>query len=333
MSDAIESQGKTVEEAVSEALLKMGARRDEVEVVVLEEGKPGFLGLFGTKMAKVEVRRKERSRERGRSAGAGAPRKDTRRPARPTPESKPPAAQAKSRQAAKKPGKSQEEQPRTRQRSPQKPERRDEPRPAATVDAAQISSDAIKAASKTEVLRGVAESDVPATLEKITTELLGKAGFTCRCEIVEGDYHMVKVVTDNNSAGVLIGRHGTTVDAVEHIVERMSSQAAGARVNMNLDINNYRRRREESLIERAQGLAAKVTESGREIHMEPLCARERRIIHLEIAQHSGLRTFTIATSSGKHVIIAKDQDKGNRAPSPGLVDGDNGAPEERALED
>jgi len=329
MSESIESQGKTVEEAVSEALLKMGARRDEVEVVILEEGKPGFLGLFGNKLAKVEVRRKKASRRRGGSA----PRKDSRRSARQKSGEKQPTAQTKSRQPARKPRKPQGEQARSGRRATPKPERRDTPGPAAKVDPAQMSADAIKAASNTEVLRGVAAADIPATLDKITTELLGKSGFTCRCEVVEGDYHLVRVVTDNNSAGVLIGRHGTTVDAVEHIVERMSSQAAGARVNMNLDIDNYRRRREESLIERAQGLAAKVKESGREIHMEPLCARERRIIHMEIAQQSGLRTFTIATSSGKHVIIAKEQNKGNREPAPDLSNENDAMPEEGLLDD
>ena len=64
MSDRIEIQGKTVEAAVSEALLQMGARRDEVEIKVLEEPKSGFMGFLGGRAAKVLVRRK-RSRNRG----------------------------------------------------------------------------------------------------------------------------------------------------------------------------------------------------------------------------------------------------------------------------
>ena len=64
MSDRIEIQGKTVEAAVSEALLQMGARRDEVEIKVLEEPKSGFMGFIGGRAAKVLVRRKP-SRRRG----------------------------------------------------------------------------------------------------------------------------------------------------------------------------------------------------------------------------------------------------------------------------
>ena len=62
MSDNIESQGKTVEEAVSEALLALGAREDEVEIEVLEEGRSGFLGVFGSKPARVRVSRKKKGR-------------------------------------------------------------------------------------------------------------------------------------------------------------------------------------------------------------------------------------------------------------------------------
>ena len=121
----------------------------------------------------------------------------------------------------------------------------------------------------------------------------------------EGDYHQVRITTDDNSAGVLIGRHGATVDALEHLVERMASQAAGERVNMNLDVNNYRRRREENLVLRVQEIMEKVAKTGREMHMEPLCARERRIVHLEVVKTPGLRTFTLANASGKHVVVAK----------------------------
>ena len=141
-----------------------------------------------------------------------------------------------------------------------------------------------------------------------------RAGFPSRCSVVEDEYNMVKITVDSYSASVLIGRRGSTIDAVEHLVERMTNQAIGTHAHMNLDINNYRRRREDSLVERARGVVAKVQATGREVHLEPLCARERRIIHLEVAKAEGLRTYTIATSSGKHVVVAKEgSDSGSAA--------------------
>jgi spoIIIJ-associated protein len=273
MSDSIESQGKTVEEAVSEALLQLGARRDEVEVKVLEEGKSGFLGILGQKPARVSVRRKQRGG--GRRQGTGRGRSRGRQP------------KGKERQAKR------EAAPRTERRAP------------APAESAEQQGPSVKARERVEPLARVSVDKAPSQLESVATELLQRSGFPCRCEVQPGEYHLVKIVTDDSSAGILIGRHGSTVDAVEHLVERMASQAAGERINMNLDINNYRRRREQSLVERTQGLMAKVRETGREIHVEPLCARERRIIHLEVAKDDDLRTYTLAGGGGKHVVIAK----------------------------
>jgi spoIIIJ-associated protein len=291
MSNSIESQAKTVDEAISEALLKLGARRDEVEVTILQEGKSGLLGIFGGKPARVLVERKAQPRAAVRTA---APSRERSKPRQP--------------QA------SDQRRGGGRQRRPEpqdKPLRARERRPAASRPAAAEkvpdgnTLPGVKAVTLVEPLRGVPMEEAPAVLRKLTEELMRRSSFPCRCEIKEGDYHLVKIVTDDNSAGVLIGRHGTTIDAVEHLIERMASQAVGERVNMNLDINNYRRRREEALIERTQGIIEKVRSTGREVHLEPLCARERRIIHLEVVKAEGLRTYTIATSSGKHVVVAK----------------------------
>jgi spoIIIJ-associated protein len=117
------------------------------------------------------------------------------------------------------------------------------------------------------------------------------------------------VVTDDSSARILIGRHGATVDAVEHLVERMASAAHGDRVRMNLDINNYRRRREDSLVSRVAEAVARVKASGQEYHLEPMNARERRIVHLETARTKGLQTFTIGEEGDKHVVISVDDGK------------------------
>ncbi len=324
MSNSIESQGKTVEEALSEALLKLGARRDEVRVTVLDEGKAGFLGMIGARRARVLVERKEpagprgaadrRPRERrqgepprgGRSRGGqraargkeGVERPRSRRstqPGDPAPPTVSRAANGNGQAAGV-------------QTPPPVPRAQTESVPAGPV---------VQAADLVQPLRGVAQKDVSGALERLTTELLARAGFPGRCEVKQGEYHLVKIVTDDSSAGILIGRRGSTVDAVEHLVERMGSMAAGDRVPMNLDINNYRRRREEALVERTQGLIEKVGSTGREVHMEPLSARERRIVHLEVVKVKGLRSYTIATSSGKHVVIARD-DQRNREGGEGV---------------
>jgi predicted RNA-binding protein Jag len=165
----------------------------------------------------------------------------------------------------------------------------------------------LKAKSYASAVRDVPEEALNDTVCDFTSGVLVRAGFPCRCEVKEGEYRQVRVTTGDDSAGMLIGRHGSTVDAVEHLIERMMGVAAGDRVRMNLDINNYRRRREDTLVERVAEAVDRVKETERDYHMEPMCARERRLIHLETEKFDGIRTYTLMRSGDKHVVLALDK--------------------------
>ncbi len=165
----------------------------------------------------------------------------------------------------------------------------------------------LKGTSYAKPVRGVVENKLDETINSFTTGMLSRAGFPCRCEVTAADYRQVRVITGDDSAGMLIGRHGSTVDAVEHLIDRMMGVAAGERVRLNLDINNYRRRREEVLISRVAEAVARVVETERDYHMEPMCARERRLIHLEAENFSSVRTYTLMRSGDKHVVIALEK--------------------------
>jgi spoIIIJ-associated protein len=309
MSDNIESTGKTVDEAISEALLQLGARRSEVEITVLEEGRSGFLGVFGNRPARVLVQRKQPPTKRPKNGAPPRSRSRTRpqRSEKQETQERPaltdtPAASKKQARPGRRPSRPPRAKPGRAAAEPAPERRRGAPEAQPTGNG---EAPGVRAVERAEPLRGVAKEEAPAALHKITTELMQRSGFPCRCEVKEGEYHLVKIVTDDSSAGVLIGRHGSTIDAIEHLVERMGSQAIAERCNMNLDINNYRRRREESLVERTRSIMARVKSTGREVHTEPLCARERRIIHLEVVKDTDLRTYTVATADGKHVVVAK----------------------------
>lgn len=168
-------------------------------------------------------------------------------------------------------------------------------------------AEGIQASKYAQSLGAVTDENLDDSLTELADGMLARAGFPCRVETHEGEYRQIKVTTDDASAGMLIGRHGQTVDAVEHLVERMASNAIDARARINLDINNYRQRREESLAERVAEASDRIKESGRAVHMEPMSARERRIVHMEAADFGGLRTFTMDGSGGKHVVIAADE--------------------------
>ncbi len=408
MSDAMEFKGRTVEDAISEALLRLGARRDEIEIEVLDKGKAGLLGLFGGKPARVKVSRKvmrrtdgaarrdaparprggeERSRDsrgRGREGrdnregrddrNARGPR-DNREPraAAAAPAKGPVAGSASGDRDRGRDGNAAAGGERTRRRRGGRGRGRGrsegEGAPRVEPVAASSSPDAeaprsfsppavipspvapvvavppavapppvaapppvvsplpspapspssvpvaappaaagfgalMAAAELVTPLRDVPEAEAPTAIQKLTTELMARAGFPCRVDVRPGEYHAVRILTDESSAALLIGRNGATIDAIEHLVERMASQAVGAHVHMNLDVNNYRRRREERLVQRAQEIAARVLRSGEQESLESLPARERRVVHLEVAKVSGVQTFTVMNEEGKHVVVA-----------------------------
>ena len=104
----------------------------------------------------------------------------------------------------------------------------------------EVILEGIKAVKYAKPVGAVEDEGLDEALTELTDGMLARAGFPCRCETHPGEYRQIRVTTDDASAGMLIGRHGQTVDAVEHLVERMASNAIDARARINLDINNYR---------------------------------------------------------------------------------------------
>jgi len=153
---------------------------------------------------------------------------------------------------------------------------------------------------------GPADAAQPtAFLQRVATDLMVKSGFPCRVQVQDGEYQQVKMVVDDRSAAVLIGRYGNTVDAVEYLVEKVASKAAGERVRMNLDINNYRLRREDNLAQRVRNAAAEARNTGQPVALEPAAGRERRIAHLQIQELEDLTTYTDIGPDGKYVVICR----------------------------
>lgn len=111
--------------------------------------------------------------------------------------------------------------------------------------------------------------------------------------------------------GLLIGRRGQTLAALQHLVGRLVSRQFGPDVPHAVDVGDYRRRREAQLVEKAQVLAEKVRATGREINLEPLHAPERRIVHMAVAKVPGVRTYTVGRGLHRNVVIAPEH-RGNR---------------------
>ncbi len=104
--------------------------------------------------------------------------------------------------------------------------------------------------------------------------------------------------------GILIGRRGSTLAALQYMVNHMVSRQLKSKALVSVDVERYKRRREEALIGLAQRLAEKVKASGRTITLEPMPANERRIVHLALANDPQVVTASLGEGETRKVAIS-----------------------------
>ena len=108
---------------------------------------------------------------------------------------------------------------------------------------------------------------------------------------------------DGDDSGLLIGRRGETLRALQFLVSFIASRRLGDRVNLFVDVSGYQERRYENLRSLAQRNARRVASSGREITLEPMPPNERRIVHMALAEDPDVNTISDGVGDGRRVVI------------------------------
>ena len=108
---------------------------------------------------------------------------------------------------------------------------------------------------------------------------------------------------DGDDSGLLIGRRGETLRALQFLVSFIASRRLGYRVNLFVDVSGYQERRYETLRSLAQRNARRVASSGREITLEPMPPNERRIVHMALADDPDVNTVSDGVDYGRRVVI------------------------------
>lgn len=109
---------------------------------------------------------------------------------------------------------------------------------------------------------------------------------------------------NGDDLGILIGRRGSTLAALQYMVNHMVSRSLKSKALVSVDVERYKRRREDALIGLAQRLAEKVKASGRTITLEPMPANERRIVHLALASDPQVVTASLGEGETRKVAIS-----------------------------
>ena len=277
----IDMTGKTEDEAIRRALEQLGLERDDVSVEILERAKSGFLGIGGSP-ATVRV-----------SYDDGQPEP---KPVKPEPKSAAPKAEKKPVYCAEvlqKEVRAREKQEREAKRG----ERRVEPK---------AEKDPCEPAVLGEEVRDEKSEQIRTFLSGLLEHMDAKA----EVKVYEVEKNRYKVILEGEKLGALIGRRGETLDAIQQLTNYSINRGGESkRARVQIDAENYREKREESLERLAQKVAGKVVKYRRNVTLEPMNAYERHVIHTALQDTQYITTFSIGTEPNRRVVVSYDRTK------------------------
>jgi spoIIIJ-associated protein len=137
----------------------------------------------------------------------------------------------------------------------------------------------------------------------ILEELVDTLDLEATVEVDEDD-EGIRGRIDGEDVGLLIGRRGQTIDAVQLLCYRAAFRGHQDRKRVSVDAAGYRERRRETVEAQAERAAERALESGKEIELEPMTATERKLVHDHLKDRSGIETFSEGDEPDRCVIVA-----------------------------
>ena len=271
MNGSIRVSAKTVDDAITEALIQLGVTSDRLEYEVIEKGSAGFLGI-GMKQAVIEARRKPEPKE-----------------------------EKAEEPVVEEPVKAEPKKVETVQ--PQKAaaeKKADEPQKAAF-------EKAVEKEVKEEVKKETKLVEVqPQTIEAVEDFLKNTMKamdmeVELKTEIDQDGALCVDMSGEH--MGILIGKRGQTLDSLQYLANRVANKHQEGYVRVKLDTENYRARREETLRHLAKNIAHKVKRNRRPVALEPMNPYERRIIHSALQSDPYVMTHSEGEEPFRKVVI------------------------------
>jgi spoIIIJ-associated protein len=298
-NDSIELAAASVEEATREALEQLGAREDEVAIEVLATPRAGVLGM-GARQARVRVTRKSAD-----AAGVGGGEAG----------SNPQVSQV-----------AQAPAPARKEGGPERRARGRENQGRGRIDArasgagARSASPAATAGDKDNNENGGAAGRKSADVEEqrreatvILKQILEQMGERTEVRQIEVDAETVELEIKGDGSGILIGRHGQTLDALEYIVNRILARRIKDAAPISIETESYRARRRQQLHRMALSMGEKAKREHKPVRLDPMPARDRRVVHLALKEDPMITTRSAGEGSMRSIEIVPTE-SGRREP-------------------
>jgi spoIIIJ-associated protein len=293
MEKTLITTGKTIELAIDAALAQLGLERDDVSVQVLSQAKAGFLG-FGAAPARIQV---------------------TYEAPDPVPEAPKVALSSASRSKpkAKKPQVPKEEAPKAdapkaepKVEAPKAEPKKAEPKvkaPKAEKQPKAPKEEAPKAPKEPKTYAPAEAGSTEEEIEKFLKGLLEHMGSSAVPHAWKVDKNTYKVDLVGDDLGYLIGRRGDTLDAIQHLCNYSIKRGSEGHIRINVDAEEYREKREDSLRRYARKKAQQVLKNRRRTTLEPMNAYERHVIHATLQEMENITTHSTGVEPNRRVVI------------------------------
>ena len=272
MREFIDVTGKTEDEAISKALAQLGLDRDDVSVEILERAKSGFLGI-GSSPAKVRVKYGPEEEEEV------------------IPSAAPVVEEVKStpKQTEKKPEK--------------KVEKKTEKKSAPAKEKAPKQAEPVEEVAPVVDLGEEVNDEKAQAIRAFLSGLLEQMECPAEIHVYLPEKGRYKVILEGKNLGALIGRRGETLDAIQQLTSYSVNRNGGGRIRVQLDAENYREKREQSLQHLARKVAGKVVKYRRSVTLEPMNAYERHVIHAALQDMDNITTHSTGVEPNRRVVI------------------------------
>ena len=278
MEDYTTVSAKTLDDAITEALVQLGVTSDRLDYIVVEKGSEGFLGI-GRKQAVIKARRKREEKpveETVEESKVETPVKEEVKPEKKT-EKKPAKEHSHTKKNVRE----------------EKPEVKSEP--------------------KKEVELAKVEPQTIETCEKFIYDVMNAMGMDdVKVTSVVDEEGALSIKMEGSNMGILIGKRGQTLDSLQYLTNRVANKMQDGYVRVKLDTEDYRRRRKETLENLAKNIASKVKRTRKTVSLEPMNPYERRIIHSALQSDPAVSTHSEGEEPYRRVVVTLVRNRNNR---------------------
>ncbi len=278
MKGSIRVSAKTLDDAITEALIQLGVTSDRLEYNVIEKGSAGFLGI-GMKQAVIEAWKKEEKTEESEIEDLKEAVKEEISSIMDEPVKK-----KESKKEKKESSKKVKDKPEKMPKEKKEEDKKEEP------------------VKEEQVLAKVEEQTIKA-VEQFLKDTLKAMDMDVEITSSIDEDGALYVDMKGEHMGILIGKRGQTLDALQYLANRVANKHQSGYVRVKLDTENYRARREETLKHLAKNIAHKVKRNRRPVVLEPMNPYERRIIHSALQSDPYVTTHSEGEDPYRKVVV------------------------------